>query len=128
MNITRGAFRLWVVIAVMWMAGSLPAAWHYWNVPRPVTDPAILAQLNDGKPNDWVTPKTGVELTDEQVGLGVPKPAFNLTKPFEVIPDTDQRWTALAITLGPPSALLALWLALLWVYRGFRPSPPGIRH
>lgn len=90
----------------------VPEVWTHMNAPKPVTDPAILAQLNerpDGAVDDWVTPS---------------KPPFDPSRPFEAVYRTAQKgpWELLTLVTGPPISALIVWFVLVWVIRGFWPK------
>jgi hypothetical protein len=132
MNFQRGLLRVWIVASVFWMIVIIaPETLAYLNAPKPVTDPAILAQLNSSpRSSDGNRPADT-------------RPPFDPSKPFVVVPDKDggvddrtippidpltikwdapgrSGWGLLAMAAGAPVGALVLWLILVWVLRGFR--------
>jgi hypothetical protein len=135
----RGFFRLWLVLAVLWLAGTVsivgPDAYRWW--------PNKLIKLNVGG-HEVRVDETFLSLTqDEQqkyvdeaaeVFKGgppevrppspsddwkewksrVPPPNFAIEHPFNTAV-----WAA---TFVPPLALFALGLCIAWILRGFRPQ------
>jgi hypothetical protein len=96
-RIARGLFRLWIVLSVLWIVGV-----------------AVIARMN--LPQEW--PRTLVSVT--------PKPVFDPSKPYEVVPDSSdfERREAIKNTVGialiPPTLLLIFGSALGWAIRGFK--------
>jgi hypothetical protein len=105
---TRGLFRTWIVLTTLWIGavGYVALQDHY----------------------------SGRGLTDEEVGITsqsiakamtydeamAAKPPFDPTKPYEVLRPPINYARVLSLALIPPSLLLVLGCAGLWVLRGFR--------
>jgi len=111
LRVARGLLRLWVVLSVLWIASVALETW--WIFPV----------------DDWVLPSADTKrgLTDEEFfGLARKpdaKPAFDPSKPYQVVRDTERRTTirsAVLLALAPPAFILAFGSALVWAFRGFR--------
>ena len=138
MNWRRGLFRLWVLLAALWFAGTVSMvgldAYRWW--------PNKLIKLNVGGQEVQVD-ETFLRLTHDEQNeevdkiakllkrppnsfdqfhqpeppkweelLRLPPPGFAIEHPFN-----RQVWAA---TFVPPLALLALGLCIAWILRGFR--------
>jgi hypothetical protein len=113
LRVGRGLFRLWAVISVFWIAGVAIETWRSYpaderGVLKPVTDPALLALLN--------APDAGsVRAVDE-------KPAFDQSKPYMVVRDSERRdalQSGVLLALGLPALVFLIGLSLSWALRGF---------
>jgi hypothetical protein len=109
MRISRGLFRLWVVLSVLWI--SLVAV-HTWS-----TFPSDVRLETDEevgiRPNSLPPPPSG---------FVIDKPRFDPTKPYQIVRDAERRNAiqfALMLAVAPPAFAFALGSALLWVVRGF---------
>lgn len=126
MNIHRGVFRIWVVLTLLWAAVILvPETLGRINSPQPVTDPALLARLNEV--DDWVAPSTdrsGIKWDDLPSRAAPSKSPFDPSKPFEVVYRTEPKglWELLALVTGPPISIVMVWFVMVWVLRGFKPK------
>lgn len=122
MNWRRGLFRLWVLLAALWFAGTVSMvgldAYRWW--------PNKLIKLNVGGKEVQVD-ETFLRLTHDEQNeevdkiakllkrpqlLRLPPPGFAIEHPFN-----RQVWAAIFV---PPLALLALGLCIAWILRGFR--------
>lgn len=139
----RGFFRLWLVLAALWVAGTVsivgPDAYRWW--------PNKLIKLNVGG-HEVQVDETFLKLTPDEQNEEVDKIAKLLKRPpnpFDQFHQTEPpKWEELlrlpppgfaidhpfniavwAATLVPPLAVLALGLCIAWITRGFRPQKPA---
>lgn len=115
-QLARGLFRLWLVASIVWVCAVGAVTWSTLPKVLPpfdqlpdqsklVTDPNLLAQLNDPK-------------------LQAPKPPFDPSKPYDVVVTAAERnallFRAGQIAFIPPVLLLVVGAALGWAVKGFR--------
>jgi hypothetical protein len=103
----RGLFRLWIVLAVLWIGAVGFATWQDLNSGRPLTDEEV-GILPGTKPRP---------LTDDELRA---RPSFDFTKPDSVARPPINYPRMIAISLLPPGFVLLLGCALYWVFSGFR--------
>jgi hypothetical protein len=102
-NWTRGLFRLWGVLTVLWLAGSIYFA---------ITDRSIPSLARGCEElRSFVEDKSNRPLGDAEV-----------TQCNEVW--TTKRMRLVEQLMGPPLGTLALGIVLAWVIRGFRLKDP----
>ncbi len=116
LNWRRGLIRLWVILALPWIAGTVALRWDH------VTDALEtlrLARTVDMSEDDC-QPGLGGEAQRSLCELKAQlreQTARNIARAREDLSDA-----ALWI-IGPPVLLLVLGGILVWVVRGFRPDP-----
>ncbi|MGJ4899447.1 hypothetical protein ACQR2B_30995 [Bradyrhizobium oligotrophicum] len=123
MNISRGLFRLWLVLSLFWAASvgvityqTLPPELPDAPWVKPTSD--YLSKLSDDELKALYAKTTG-------------KPAFDPSKPYTVLPlgfvlDDPRRdaiKAAVAQATIVPGIVLLVGASLVWAVRGFRPSP-----
>jgi hypothetical protein len=120
MNLRQGAFRIWVLVAVLWV-GLVGWSWSD-TFEASFQNKCWLSDfawsVSNGMSDDWIPPKTGPEEPDDNECWVMEE------YPREIVP------TAFAHAASLPGGLLAIWFVGTWVWRGFRPEPndrPGIR-
>ena len=99
LHVARGLFRLWLVLAVLWIGGvGVVGWWSYPHAPNP----------------DEYSASDGLER------FGTAQERFE--RDAKIIAD-EQWWTIKAVillALVPPAALSVWGAAFTWAFRGFR--------
>jgi len=104
LQVTRGLFRLWLILSVLWIGGVGVVTWYR----LPVYE-------------DWGG--IPLEQKDEPGPGGTTAPTFNPNEYLTFKVAEERRaaiWFASAVALVPPIFVLALGSALVWAFRGFR--------
>jgi hypothetical protein len=98
LRVARGLFRLWLVLSVLWIGGVGVATWR--TFPIPVL-PSICDLPANERSEDWDCSFSWLQ---------------RVKAPFvmDIIQDN------ILLALVPPIFVLALGLALVWAFRGFR--------
>jgi hypothetical protein len=108
LNWTRGLFRLWVLLSVLWIAGVAALAsrdpWLVTSYTRAPTAEEIK-DCNDKTPGPWCKDSFVAEPTA-------------LERAYEI------RWYGVG-AFGAPIAVLLFGLAGRWVLAGFKRQRPG---
>ena len=125
MNWSRGFFRIWIALSIVWfvIAGNRLFG-DYSRCCKPPFDPAEFAAFKSSQPSPKV-------MSDAEFAAA--KPTFDPSKPFEVVTDNnlpDAPWLPSVyandlimsgvIVLAVPLAVLLMGYVLAWIIRGFR--------
>lgn len=109
MNWSRGFFRAWLVVSLLWIAGIGTLTFNTW--PRDDWQPSHPADRYQSKPATPADPYANfAPASDAQMD------AMALHR-REVM---GHLWRAAWLSLLPPAVALGFGCALLWVSRGFR--------
>jgi nitrate reductase NapE component len=119
LRITRGLFRLWLVLSVLWVGGVGVVTWRTYPVDLCVTPPGELHFCDE---NDvvGVGPNFGPRIKEP---IPPDKPQFDPTKPYRLPHDKERHEAiqlAVILAIIPPALVLAFGSALIWAFRGFR--------
>jgi hypothetical protein len=131
MNVTRGLFRLWIVVSVLWAVGMGGSTW--WTYPEPagiVSEAAVLKKLLDEPTNksgeaadvtaDVLKDFVANYYREEGRMWGSDRVVSN-----EEFRDAQIKYwrealsSAALIGIVPPIAVLIIGASLVWAVRGF---------
>jgi hypothetical protein len=101
-NVTRGLFRLWIVVSVLWAVGAGGAAWYLY--PKPETE-WVPGWAREDVPS-WTR--------SEAAGVWQPR------KPEDIAKNQREALAVAALAgLLPPIIVLVVGASLVWAVRGF---------
>jgi hypothetical protein len=101
LRITRGLFRLWVVLSVLWVGGVGVSTWR--NLPSTdLPDAPWIKQRTDAAPVDSNPPPPDY-VVDKPTA-----PVFDPTKPYVELPDNAAIEHGVALAFIPPILVLAI--------------------
>ena len=110
-NLSRGFFRLWLAIALFWIAGS---GWILWDSLR--TNCADLRVVDQTK--------LPIEMTNRELICAYASSLPPLPAGYVLVEETKAlqklRDRAVAVIVLPPLGLLIFGCVIFWVGRGFR--------
>jgi hypothetical protein len=122
-NVTRGLFRLWIVVSVLWVIGAGSVVWWDYRASN-----AVLSQKCADP--DWAfNPRTKecfptfVRRLDEEP-YDVDAYLREAREEVQRMAVQNLGYGALA-TLLPPIIVLIVGASLVWAIRGFRSHPPS---
>ena len=120
-NVTRGLFRLWIVLSTVWVVGIGALIWKD-------VFPSFQKLKIAGDHFGVVHVCARIERTNEQVLAWISN--FDVAQlkslpegfclDYDKKPSINERFTKASFAFAPPFALLLLGIVLAWVARGFR--------
>jgi hypothetical protein len=125
LRVTRGLFRLWLVLTVLWIGCVGTTAWVVWPPAPDVVQPVIQAEEPICIPGEKGERPLCFTTTPPPPKEPNPYDQFHgFRESLQVTAGPDRKHavvvTAIVFALAPPLFLLTFGSALTWAVRGFR--------